>query len=79
MRFSFDECEIINNLIEETKEISILSQGEMIKKVNSIKKNTEDPELIDICKSTISKITIMSEEKFNYFISNLPVETLSNY
>lgn len=76
MKFSFDECEVLNSLVDE---IGIVSQEEMIQSIDNIKDNTEDPELINICTNSKSKILTMNKETFNSFISNTPIETLSNY
>lgn len=77
MKFSFDECEIINFLFNE--ENKVLETSSFISKVEVMKNNTENQDLLDLCESIILKFNEMNTEKYNGIISNLPVDTISVY
>jgi hypothetical protein len=77
MRFTFEESELINSFLDESTLTP--SQDSFIKNFAYTKEHTEDPELIELYSSIISKVKTMTEEKYNKFISELPIETLTNY
>lgn len=77
MRFLYEESELINNFISE--EIEVPKRILLIEKINAAAAITEDPELVEIAKGTITKLRNMNDDAFNIMVSNLPVDNISIY
>jgi hypothetical protein len=77
MKFSFDEAEIINGYLEQQPETP--NKEAFINIVKDTIIHTEDPELVEICNNIIAKVRDFDEERYNKFITELPVENLTNY
>lgn len=77
MKFSFDESEIMNHYLDQEEEKP--TKEVFIQKLDDVKTNTEDSELIEVCSSIIVKLKNLDKEKYNNLISELPVDTISVY
>ncbi|MBU3173361.1 hypothetical protein [Clostridium estertheticum] len=78
MNFSFEESELVNVIIEELQEMPVTKE-KLLETITTLKNHTEGAELVGDYKNIIEKITSLNDEKYNLFISNLPVENLTNY
>ncbi|NFL43109.1 hypothetical protein FDB61_15590 [Clostridium botulinum] len=75
MKFSFDETEILNFYLENEN----IHKDILIKKLNDIKSNSDDINLIDLCNSINKKIFNMDEKQYNNLITELPVDIITIY
>lgn len=76
MKFSFDESEVLNYYIEQE---NIKEKKLLIRAMDDTLNNSEDKELIEICKSIKKKINDINENQYNNLVTNLPVDTISIY
>ncbi len=76
MKFSFDETEILNFYL---KSENVYTKDILIKKLNDIKSNSDDINLIELCNSINKKIFNMDEKQYNNLITELPVDIITIY
>lgn len=77
MKFTFDEAEIMNFYLEEEK--IKRTRKDFIQKLDDVKEDSEDPELIEVCNSIIIKVGNFNDEKYTNLIANLPVDIITVY
>lgn len=76
MRFSYEEAELINSFFENNKNIS---KEEAIKKLEEAKRHTKELELIQIASNTINKIKLLDNKLLKKIISDIPIDTYTQY
>lgn len=77
MRFSFDESEIMNNYLEQQS--TTPTKEDFIKDLRITIVNTEDMDLVEICNDIVMKLLELTKENYIKLVSELPIETMSNY
>lgn len=76
MRFSYEEAELINNMLDEDA-VSKPNKNVLINLIDNI--ISEDTETIELKKSTIAKLNSLNESTYKNMTLNLPVTTYELY
>ena len=78
MKFNYEEAELFNNIFQETQPGSI-NKEQIINKIDCLKINTVDTELVDIATSLLNKLEVLSDDTIAYMINNLPIDIENKY
>lgn len=78
MRFNFEEAELFNNIFQDVQPGS-MNKEQIINKIDGLKINTVDTELVDIASSLMSKVEALSDDTLAYMLNNLPIDIEQKY
>lgn len=78
MTFTFEEAELLNTFCEN-KSPSTLTVSSLTLEVQEAIKNTEDPVIIQISESAVTKLNKLSSDQAIFLINNLPVDVETIY
>jgi hypothetical protein len=78
MKFNYEEAELFNNIFQDQQPGSI-NKEQIINKIDGLKINTVDTELVDIATSLLSKLEALSDDTIAYMLNNLPIDIENKY
>jgi hypothetical protein len=78
VKFSPEECELINNFIETNPEVTG-SKESFLKYLEDAKDNSDDTSIISIAENAINKICLLDKNSFNSLIDDAPILPFSLY